>query len=57
MHVDDAELRRYGRVADHDAAHRLDPPILRRRITGFLDGSELAQSENGPAGAVDPVSP
>ncbi|MFF4653331.1 transketolase family protein [Streptomyces sp. NPDC001380] len=31
-----AELRRYGTMADHLAAHGLDPRSLRARISGFL---------------------
>ncbi|WP_405800469.1 transketolase [Streptomyces halstedii] len=32
------ELRRYGQLEEHVAAHGLDPDGLRRRITGFLRG-------------------
>ncbi|MFJ3080266.1 transketolase family protein [Streptomyces halstedii] len=32
------ELRRYGQLEEHVAAHGLDPDGLRRRITGFLHG-------------------
>ncbi|MFH9395316.1 transketolase family protein [Streptomyces sp. NPDC017556] len=31
-----AELRRYGQLEEHLAAHGLDPQSLRKRITGFL---------------------
>ncbi|MGR4881100.1 transketolase family protein [Streptomyces sp. LARHCF249] len=31
-----AELRRYGTIDEHTAAHGLDPRSLRERITGFL---------------------
>ncbi|WP_409060893.1 transketolase family protein [Streptomyces sp. SYP-A7185] len=31
-----AELRRYGQIDEHMAAHGLDVPSLRERITGFL---------------------
>ncbi|MFE1482376.1 MULTISPECIES: transketolase family protein [unclassified Streptomyces] len=34
--VGGAELRRYGRMEEHLAAHGLDPQGLRARITGFL---------------------
>lgn len=30
------DLRKYGSIADHDAAHGLDPAGIRRSITGFL---------------------
>ncbi|MEV1044096.1 transketolase [Streptomyces sp. NPDC049916] len=33
-----AELRRYGQLEEHVAAHGLDPRGLRDRITGFLPG-------------------
>ncbi|WP_166028910.1 transketolase family protein [Streptomyces chilikensis] len=33
------ELRRYGTMEEHVAAHGLDPHGLRRRITRFLDGA------------------
>ncbi|MFE2733900.1 transketolase family protein [Streptomyces sp. NPDC059349] len=32
------ELRRYGQIEDHVAAHGLDPASLRDRISGFLGG-------------------
>ncbi|GGX34383.1 hypothetical protein GCM10010297_64850 [Streptomyces malachitofuscus] len=31
-----AELRRYGRIDEHVAAHGLDPESLRARIGGFV---------------------
>ncbi len=31
------ELRNYGTIADHNAAHGLDPASLRERITRFID--------------------
>ncbi|MFP5068616.1 transketolase family protein [Pseudonocardia nantongensis] len=34
--VGTAELRRYGTVADHDAAHGLDVAGIRRSVAGFL---------------------
>ncbi|UQX03960.1 transketolase C-terminal domain-containing protein [Streptomyces sp. RerS4] len=34
--VGKAELRRYGTIEEHVAAHGLDPASLRRRITAFL---------------------
>ncbi len=34
--VDQAELRRYGTITEHDAAHGLDIPGLRRSIDDFL---------------------
>ncbi|WP_030688254.1 transketolase [Streptomyces sp. NRRL B-1347] len=37
-----AELRRYGRQADHLQAHGLDPASLRTRITGFLPAGARA---------------
>ncbi|MER5597856.1 transketolase C-terminal domain-containing protein [Streptomyces sp. NPDC002265] len=36
------ELRRYGTMAEHVAAHGLDPHSLRERITGFLAGGRAA---------------
>ncbi|MFF1836547.1 transketolase family protein [Streptomyces sp. NPDC058231] len=36
--VGKAELRRYGQMDEHLAAHGLDPRGLRERISGFLDG-------------------
>ena len=33
-----AELRRYGTVAEHDAAHGIDVPGLRHAITTFVGG-------------------
>ncbi|MEV0494521.1 transketolase family protein [Streptomyces atratus] len=36
--VGKAELRRYGQMDEHLAAHGLDPHGLRERITGFLGG-------------------
>ena len=35
--VTDAEVRRYGTVADHDRLHGLDVPTMHARIGGFLD--------------------
>jgi transketolase len=32
------ELRRYGQIEEHVAAHGLDPASLRERISGFLGG-------------------
>ncbi|MFF1356010.1 transketolase family protein [Streptomyces sp. NPDC058297] len=32
------ELRRYGRIEEHVAAHGLDPASLRERISGFVGG-------------------
>lgn len=32
------ELRRYGQIEEHVAAHGLDPASLRDRISGFLGG-------------------
>lgn len=34
----DRELRQYGTITDHAAAHGLDPAAIRRAIRGFLDG-------------------
>ena len=36
--VTNAEVRRYGTMADHDRLHGLDVPAMRERITGFIDG-------------------
>ena len=37
--VRNVEHRRYGTIDDHDRAHGLDAPSLRRRIQSFLSGS------------------
>ena len=34
--VTDAEVRRYGTMADHDRLHGLDAPAMHDRIAGFL---------------------
>ncbi|MEW1723509.1 transketolase [Streptomyces sp. NPDC093109] len=45
------ELRAYGELADHVAAHGLDPRSLRERVTAFLArGTVKREDESGPKG-------
>ena len=46
--VTDAEVRRYGTMADHDRLHGLDAPTMRARIAGFLRSGRAFDRQDEP---------